>query len=63
MKIIAKTDFSTNIGNYIKGEEVKGLSYNQIVKLNEKGFIEPLSFKDLVLLKRELENKEEKKWD
>ena len=59
-KIIAKVDFSTNIGNYIAGDEIKELNYRQIVKLNEKGFIEPLSFKDLVLIKRELENKEEK---
>ena len=56
MKIIAKTDFTSNLGKYIKGDEVKGLTYEQIVVLNEKGFIEPLSFKDLVLLKRELEN-------
>lgn len=55
MKIIAKVDFTTNIGSYIKGDEIKDLNYNQIVKLNEKGFIEPLSFKDLVLIKRELE--------
>ena len=58
MKIIAKTDFSSNIGDYIKGDEIKNLTYEQITKLNEKGLIEPLSFKDLVLIKRELENKE-----
>lgn len=61
MKIIAKIDFSSNIGNYIKGDEIKGLNYNQIIKLNEKGLIEPLSFKDLVLIKRELENVKEEK--
>lgn len=55
MKIIAKVDFTTNIGEFIKGDELKGLTYEQIVKLNEKGFIEPLSYKDLVLIKRELE--------
>lgn len=55
-KIIAKKNFATNIGVYIKGEEIKGLKYNQIVKLNELGFIEPLGFEDLVLLKKELEN-------
>ena len=55
MKIIAKVDFTTNIGSYIKGDEITGLDYNQIVKLNEKGLIEPLSFRDLVLIKRELE--------
>ena len=59
MKIIAKKDFSTNKGDFIKGDELKGLSYEQIVKLNEKGFIEPLTYKDLVLIKRELEKKEE----
>ena len=63
IKIIAKIDFSSNIGNFIAGEEIKGLKYNQIVKLNELGYIEPLEYKDLVLIKRELENnkiKEEK---
>lgn len=56
-KIIAKIDFSTNIGDYVKGDEINGLTYEQIVKLNEKGFIEPLEFKDLVLIKRELNKK------
>ena len=59
-KIIASQDFATNIGNYVKGDEITGLTYNQIVKLNEKGFIEPLEYKDLVLIKRELDNKEVK---
>ncbi len=59
MKIIAKVDFTTNIGNYIKGDEIENLTYDQIVKLNEKGFIEPLEYKDLVLIKRELEKKKE----
>ena len=55
-KVIAKKDFTTNIGNYIAGDEITGLTYEQIVKLNEKGFIEPLTYKDLVLIKRELDN-------
>ena len=55
-KIIAKVDFTTNIGDYIAGDEITGLSYEQIVKLNEQGFIEPLEYKDLVLIKRELNN-------
>ena len=58
MKIIVKKDFSSNIGDYIKGDEINGLTYEQIVKLNELGFIEPLSFKDLVLIKRELEKED-----
>ena len=60
-KIIAKIDFITNGTGYIKGDEINGLTYEQIVKLNEKGFIEPLDFKDLVLIKRELDNKKKVK--
>ena len=61
MKIIAKENFTSNIGEYIKGDEIKNLEYNQIVKLNEKGLIEPLEYKDLVLIKRELDNLKSKK--
>ena len=62
-KIIARIDFTSNIGNFIAGDEIKGLTYMQIIALNQKGFIEPLDYKDLVLIKRELESKskEEKK--
>lgn len=57
-KIIAKKDFIANGIEYIKGDEIKNVNYIQIVKLNEKGLIEPLEYKDLVLIKRELkENK------
>lgn len=59
MKIIAQKDFTANGINYIKGDELKDLTYEQIVKLNEKGFIEPLNYKDLVLVKREIEKKKE----
>ena len=55
-KIIAKKTFTSNVGAYIKGEEIKGLTYNQIVKLNELGFIDPLGFEDLIVIKKELEN-------
>ena len=48
MKVVAKIDFTANDIPYIKGDEIDGLNYNQIVKLNEKGFIEPLTYKDLV---------------
>ncbi len=61
-KIIAKIDFTSNIGDYIAGDEISGLTYEQIVKLNEQGFIEPLAYKDLILIERELKNpKKEKK--
>lgn len=58
-KVIAKIDFTSNIGNYVAGDEIKNLTYEQIVKLNEKGFIEPLTYKDLVLIERELKKEEE----
>ena len=61
MKIIAKIDFTANGVGYIKGDELKDLTYEQVVKLNEKGFIEPLDFKDLVFFKRELDNKNKTK--
>ena len=61
MKIIAKKDFTTNLGDFIKGDEINNLNYSQIVKLNEQGFIEPLSYRDLVLIKRELDNPKSKK--
>ncbi len=56
-KVVANIDFSANGVFYIKGDEINNLTYEQIVKLNENGFIEPLDYKDLVLIKRELENK------
>jgi len=56
-KIIASKDFTSNLGSFVKGEEITGLNYNQIVKLNEKGYIEPLEYKDLVQIEKELKNK------
>lgn len=58
-KIIVKNDYFINKEFYEKGQEVKDLTYEEIVKLNEQGIIEPLSFKDLVQIKNELEKKEE----
>lgn len=56
IKIIAKKDFTRN-GEYVfTGDEVKANDINEIVRLNEKGFIEPLTFKEIVQLKKELEN-------
>ena len=59
-KIIVKKSFTSNIGSYVVGDEITELNYNQVVKLNELGLIEPLNFEDLVLIKRELEKKENK---
>lgn len=55
-KIIAKKDFVLNNTSYIKDEEIKTRDFEVIKKLNEQGFIYPLEYKELILLKRELEN-------
>ncbi len=60
IKVVAKIEFTANGKGYIKGDEITGLTYEQVVRLNEQGFIEPLKFRDLVLLKRELDNKKNK---
>ena len=59
-KIIAKKDFSSNIGNYVAGDEINTKDIKVIKKLNEQGFIEPLEYKDLVLIERKLKEEEEK---
>jgi len=62
IKIIAKQDFSIGGNLFIKGDEIPTKNYDTIIKLNEAGLIEPLEYKDLVLIKREIENpKKEKK--
>lgn len=55
-KVIAKKDFTINNENYIVGDEIKTNDIAVIKKLNEKGFIEPLDFKELVLIERELKS-------
>ena len=60
-KIIAKKDFTSNLGSYITGEEISNLTIEQIKKLNEQGFIEPLTFKDIILIERELKDKNNNK--
>jgi len=58
IKILASKDFWYKGEYIIKDEEIKNLSYENIVALNEKGFIQPLSTKDLVMIKRELKKEE-----
>ena len=56
IKIIAKKDFTRN-GEYVfVGDEIKTNDINEIVRLNEKGFIEPLTLKEIIEFKKELEN-------
>lgn len=54
-------DFIANDKQYIVGDVITDLTFMQIAKLNELGYIEPLSYEDLVIIKREKDkkNKEE----
>ena len=54
MKIIARINFIFNDDKYIKGEEVKVKNINQVYKLNELGYINPLTYEQLVLIERQL---------
>lgn len=47
MKPIAKIDCKINDTYYTKGEEIKVENIEQLKKLNERGFIEPLSQKEI----------------
>ena len=55
-KIIAKKDFIVDGNAYIIGDEIDIKDISTIKRLNEKGFIEPLNFKELIILERELKN-------
>lgn len=56
IKIIAKKDFTRKGEPIFAGDEVIVNNVEELVKLNEKGFIEPLTFKEIVQFKKELEN-------
>ena len=49
--IIAIKDFKLGDKYYFINDEIKGLNFETIVRLNELGFIKPLSTKELVKLK------------
>lgn len=58
-KIIAKVDFIANGEKYLAGDEIKKFTIEQIIKLNDEKLIEPLTYKDIVLIERELKQKKE----
>lgn len=63
--IKAKKDFTIGNNEYFIGDtiELNSLNFEQIVKLNEKGFIEPLTRKELIEIRKGKNNsivKEEK---
>ena len=69
MKLIIQRDFVLNGEYYFKNDEIepnKIGTIQDISRLNENGFIKPLSLKELVKLEQELKqnkkiNKEEEK--
>ena len=62
MKTIkAIKNFVANGKAYIVGDIITDLTFMQIAKLNEMGFIEPLSYEDLAIIKRELDNPKKNK--
>ena len=59
-KLIAKKDFTIDNCTYIVGDEVNVKDISIIKKLNEKGFIEPLTLKQIQNFGKEpKENKKE----
>ena len=69
MKLVIQRDFVLNGEYYFKNDEIepdKIGTIKDIARLNENGFIKPLSLKELVKLEQELKqnkktNKEEEK--
>lgn len=57
-RIIAKIDFTLKGKTYKKGKEVNINDFNILLTLNERGFIEPLSIKEInEIIKKESEDK------
>lgn len=50
----AKKDFTLNEIEYFVDDEVKTKNISEIIRLNEKGFIVPLSRKEINLIRKEL---------
>lgn len=69
MKLIANKDFTLNGSYYFENDEIAPEeigTIQDIARLNENGFIKPLSLKELLQLEKELKqpnkiNKEEEK--
>lgn len=54
MKLIAQKDFTLQGKFYLKDKEVKINDFTTIVKLNEQGFIKPLTIQELIEIKEEM---------
>ena len=60
MKLIANKDFTLNGSYYFENDEIapeKIGTIRDISKLNENGFIKPLSLKELIKLESEIKKK------
>ena len=61
----AKIDFILNGKFYEENKEIEldGIKFEEVIKLNEKGFIYPLTTKELYEIKEKIKNSSKKKED
>lgn len=59
-KIIAIKDFTLNGKLYKKDSEISTVNVKDLVKLNENGFIKPLTMKEIHNLSKQSKKEEEK---
>lgn len=61
----AKIDFILNGKFYEENKEIEldGIKFEEVIKLNEKGYIYPLTTKELYEIKEKIKNSSEKKED
>lgn len=57
--IKARKDFTLNGVEYFVNDNVETNNIAEIIRLNEKGFIEPLTRKEISLIQKELNKKGE----
>ena len=59
----AKIDFILNGKFYEENNEIEldGIKFEEVIKLNEKGYIYPLTTKELYEIKEKIKNSSEKK--
>lgn len=59
----AKIDFILNGKFYEENKEIElaGIKFEEVIKLNEKGYIYPLTTKELYEIKEKIENSSKKK--
>lgn len=58
-KIIATKDFTLNGNLYKKDSEIQITNVNDLVKLNEYGFIKPLTIKEIHNLNKQSQKRED----